>query len=99
MINYAKQLKKIGEKAYEERVKDLDEDKRKIFFHKNYRILIPKGIEDRFFARIMDKDFIIRYISLYSVEVTENIRWVLRGFLWNPELLDHYWELSGEEAE
>lgn len=99
LINYANQLKKIGTKAYEERVKDLDEDKRKTFFHRNYRTLIPKEIEDSFFARIMDKDFIIRYVSLYSVEVTEGIRWVIRGFLWNPELLDHYWELAAAETE
>lgn len=75
-------------------VKELTEEERKAFFHERYKVLIPKEVEDRFFARIMDEDYIIRYVGLYSVEINEDVRWVIRGFLWNPVLLDHYWELA-----
>ena len=77
----------------------MGEEKRKAFFYANYRILIPKEIEDEFFSRIMEDEYIERYVALYSVEVTENVRWVIRGFLWNPELLNHYWELAVLDTE
>lgn len=94
LLNYAKQLREIGKKRYRECVKELNEERRKEFFWRNYHTLIPKSVEDKFFARIMDEDYIVRYVGLYSVEVTDNIYWVIRGFLWNPELLDYYWSLS-----
>lgn len=96
LINYASQLREIGETTYREAVKEMNESMRKKFFHHHYRILIPKEIEDRFFSRIMKEEFIVRYIALYSVEVTDGIYWAIRGFLWNPALLDHYWELAGQ---
>ena len=98
LIGYAEQLRKIGRETYDGMVNELTEEERKAFFHERYKVLIPKEVEDRFFARIMDEDYIIRYVGLYSVEINEDVRWVIRGFLWNPELLDHYWELSENEA-
>ena len=33
------------------------------------------------------------YVALYSVGLTEDVRWLIRAFLRNPLLLDHYWDL------
>lgn len=94
LLNYAKQLREIGEKNYASYVKGLDEVTRKEFFHKSCRVLIPKEIEDMFFAKIMEDKYIVRYVGLYSVEVPDSVSWAIRGFLWNPELLDHYWAIA-----
>ena len=58
--------------------------------------MIPKEIEDGVFAQTMD-DYIVRYVGLCSVEVTDRVRWAIRGFLWNSELLEYYWELTESE--
>ena len=49
-----------------------------------------------FFARIMDDDYIRRYVILYGLEVTPAIEDAVRAVLWNPALLDRYWALAEE---
>ena len=73
------------------------EEKRKEWFHDHYSVLIPKEVEDMFFARIMDNDYIRRYVILYRLEVTSAIQDAVRALLWNPALLDRYWALAEEE--
>ena len=91
LLGYANQLRTIGEKSFCENLQGTSEAERKKFFHRNYRLLIPKEIEEHIFERIMDDEFIVRYVALYSVEIQHAYEWVIRDFLWNTELLDHYW--------
>lgn len=95
LLGTIKQLHEIGKENFLLYINGAPAEERKHFFEQNCQLLIPKTIKDAFFARIMDDAYIVRYLSLYSVDpTTDNQHKVIHALLWNPGLLDHYWKLT-----
>ena len=99
LLSFMRQLRELCNDEFMDDFLNMSEEERKRWFYEHYKILIPKEIEDMFFSRIMDNDYIRRYVVLYGVRVDLRIEAEVRALLWNPELLDSYWMLSTEEVE
>lgn len=89
-------LHTFGIQAMEE-LSPLGRVEREIWFLNRYQIMITKELQKLIFERIMDDTFIQRYAALYCVDCkSDKIYKLIRALLWNPVLLNYYWELTYE---
>ena len=99
LVSVFKKLHTFGEDAIEQFAL-MNRDEREYWFMRHYSVLITKELQDMIFDGIMDDAFIKRYAALYLVKCENiEIHQLIRAFLWNPELMNYYWELTESEYD